>query len=124
MGAQKKSEYPRFVSDTDITHIQEWLQLAGLPLVSKATVYQAVELLAREHIVHPIKDYLESLAWGGTDRLDDWLSDCFGAEKTQYVMAVWHMFLIAMVARIYEPGCQADYMLILEGLQGIKKSTA
>lgn len=119
-----RPEYPRQVTDEDITAIQEWLQLAGLPLVSKNTVYQAVELIARENSFHPIKDYLEPLVWDGIERLDDWLTDCFGVAKTEYAMAVGRMFLISMVARIYQPGCQADHMLILEGPQGIRKSTA
>jgi predicted P-loop ATPase len=119
-----KPEYPRAITDEDITEIQEWLQLHGLPTVSRDTVYQAVELVCWENRFHPVKDYLEALSWDGTERLDDWLSDCFGVEKTEYAMAVGRMFLIGMVARIYEPGCQADYMLILEGSQGIRKSTA
>jgi predicted P-loop ATPase len=119
-----KPEYPRPITDEDITEIQEWLQLHGLPTVSRDTVYQAVELICWENRFHPVKDYFEAITWDSTERLDDWLTDCFGVEKTEYAMAVGRMFLIGMVARIYEPGCQADYMLILEGPQGIRKSTA
>jgi predicted P-loop ATPase len=119
-----QSEYPRPITDQDITEIQEWLQLHGLPTVSWDTVFKAVELVAHENTFHPVKDYLEVLTWDSTERLEDWLTDGFGVEKTEYTMAVGKMFLIGMIARIYEPGCQADYMLIFEGPQGIRKSTA
>src|SRR4051812_34347136 len=103
-----KSEFPQFLTDEDVTAVQEWLQLAGLPLVSKETVFQAIELVARENSFHPVKNYLGTLHWDGTERLDCWLTDCLGVEKTEYAMAVGRMFLISMVARIYQPGCQAD----------------
>ena len=59
-----------------------------------------------------------------TERLDDWLTDCLGVATDRIHDGGRRMFLIAMVARIYDPGCKADYMLILEGPQGTLKSTA
>jgi hypothetical protein len=116
--------YPRPVRDTDISQLQEWLQREGLPRIGQGTTHQAVDLRAQERSFHPVRRYLEGLKWDRRGRLDGWLSDCLGAEKSDYVAGVGKMFVIAMVARIFQPGCKADYMPVLEGEQGLRKSTA
>jgi putative DNA primase/helicase len=63
------------------------------------------------------------LQWDGQSRLEDWLTDYAGVSKTEYSSLVGRLFLIGMVARIYEPGCKMDNALIMEGLQGEGKST-
>jgi hypothetical protein len=116
--------YPRPVRDADVSQLQDWLQRESLPRINAMVTHQAVDLRARERSFHPVRDYLGALAWAGVPRLDRWLSYYLGAEPSSYVEAIGKMFMIAMVARIFNPGCQMDYMPILEGGQGARKSSA
>lgn len=116
--------YPRMIEDADVSALQVFLQQSGLEMVGGDVVHRAVDLHARDWSHHPVRDYLDSLVWDGKERLETWLGDYLGADRTSYHAAVGRMFLAAMVARIYEPGCKSDYMLVLEGPQGARKSTA
>ncbi len=113
---------PRPLTDHDVTRLQDYLQCSGLIRIGKDVVHQAVDLRAEECSFHPVRDWLKGLQWDGVQRADAWLSAFLGAEETPYTKG--RMFLIAMVARVYNPGCKADYMLVLEGKQGARKSTA
>jgi predicted P-loop ATPase len=116
---------PRLARDEDVSQLQEWLQHQGLPRIGKDTVHQAVDQRARECSFHPVREWLDGLMWDGTKRLAGWLQTYLGATGDKaYLAAIGAMFLIGMVARIYRPGCKADYMLVLEGEQGIEKSRA
>jgi predicted P-loop ATPase len=112
------------VRDVDVTAVQEWLQRAGLSAISKDTTHQAVDLCASERAFHPVRQYLNGLRWDGERRLLGWLNAYLGVDHGKYATGIGTMFMIAMVARVFEPGCKADYMLVLEGPQGARKSTA
>jgi predicted P-loop ATPase len=126
---------PRPVSDTDVSIVQEWLQRHELRRLGKDIVHQAVALRAEENAFHPVRDYLNRLRWDRKERLSTWLtyyagvepddklSDEEKADQRQYISAIGRMFFISMVARVMRPGCKVDYMLILESIQGEKKST-
>lgn len=109
-------------------------------------VMQAVTLVAREHTWHPLIEWLEGVKWDGTHRLKTWLIDYLGCckgrdfeklelaerDKTAaYVEAVGAKWMIGAVGRVFTAarngavtGSQMDTMLILEGEQGLMKSTA
>lgn len=115
---------PRPLTDTDVTGIQEFLQRRGLKRLGKDATHQAVDYIAHESEFHPVRDYLTGLKWDGIERVQSWLTDYMGAEPTPYTQAIGRMFLVSTVARIMQPGCKCDYMLILEGKQGSLKSSA
>ena len=115
---------PHPLTDNEVTELQEWLQEAGLKRIAHQTVRDAVEHYAREHAYHPVLDYLEAVQWDGEPRLDLWLTTYLGAMQNEYTQMIGSMFLISMVVRIFEPGCKADHMLVLEGSQGELKCTA
>ena len=108
--------------DTDDTNTAAWLQAHGLN-VSPAVVGQAVQSHAETNKFHPIREYLRNLQWDGEQRIDFWLSHYLGVEYTAYTSQVGRRWLISAVARVMRPGCKADHMLLLEGEQGIGKST-
>ena len=116
--------FPRPLTDNDVVKVQRWMQIAGIKRVGKDVVHDAVRLCADERSYHPLRDYLNGLQWDRIPRLNSWLSKYLGAEATPYEAAIGRMFPIAMVARIFRPGCQCDYMLVLEGTQGAMKSSA
>jgi len=101
----------------------EWLQRQGI-LVSVEVAGQAVQTAARDRPFHPVRTYLQGLHWDGVERVDRWLWAYLGAEDTEYSRAVGSRWLVSAVARVLRPGAKADCCLILEGAQGIRKSTA
>jgi predicted P-loop ATPase len=115
---------PRSLTDSDVTRIQEFLQWKGLRKVGHDTVHQAVVARAEENSFHPVRQYLESLEDQNEKLIDTWLTTYLGVANTEYAHGIGRMFLISMVARIMAPGCKADHMPVLEGPQGVLKSTA
>ena len=108
----------RTVADEDITVLTEFLQRAGLKRIGRATVADAANARAKENGFHPVLDWLQGLTWDGQKRVNVWMTTKLGAELTPYTQAIGQMFLISLVARIFEPGCKVDYMPVLEGPQG------
>jgi putative DNA primase/helicase len=97
---------------------------------SADSIGQALKTVSMDHAFHPVRDRLKALTWDKTDRLGEWLFEALSLNandmpprKAQYIAAVGKWFIMGMVARVLRPGCKFDYMLVLEGPQGYRKST-
>lgn len=115
-------------TDADDIFCAEFAQMEGMP-AKPGTVASAVQIVARENRYHPVRMYFRRVVWDGKPRLSAFLTTYLGAKIDDgrvllYVEAVARAWLISAVARVMQPGCKADHMLILEGEQGKRKSSA
>jgi len=101
----------------------DWMQHHNI-YVTVEVAGLAIQTVAKDCSFHPVRKKLDSLKWDGTKRIEGWLSLYLGVTPSSYANAVGSRWLISAVARIYEPGVKADCALILEGGQGLMKSTA
>lgn len=93
-------------------------------IYSPTKTKDAILAVAAERSYHPIKEYLDHLSeWDGIDRVETLLIDYFNATDNSYTRAVTRKMMVAAVARIVHPGTKFDSVLILNGPQGIGKST-
>ena len=125
---RKRPPWDEVETDTHWTDHHEsltrvWFEHEDI-IASLGNVGRAVQAAARHNPFHPVREYLEALVWDGTPRLDTWPVTYLHAEDSAYIRAIGPRYLISAVARVYQPGCQADHTLILEGPQGKLKSKA
>lgn len=80
--------------------------------------------VADDRRFHPIRDYMNALPeWDKVPRIETLLVRCLQADDTRYVRTVTRKTFAAAVARVYRPGTKYDSILVLDGAQGIGKST-
>lgn len=113
--------------DEDATRLAGWLRTEFHAYAFAPSVLdceRAVDVVARVHGWHPVRDYLTGLAWDQVTRLAKMGPVYFAAAADDYTANVFRWWMISAVARTLSPGIKADHILILEGSQGIGKSTA
>ena len=123
---------PRELREIDVTGSCRWLNRNGFITVTRSIVADAIQSACEQNVISPVKHYLEGLEFTpGIDppQLEHWLEKYLGVvpageQERKYVRAVAKLSLIQAVARALSPGCKADTVVILEGPQGIGKSTA
>lgn len=120
-------------TDADDIELRLWLSQHYDMRATDKDVAAAVSAAGNRAKYHPVREYLDGLVWDGVGRIHSWLVQYLGAtipdegadlRTTEYYAKAGAWWLISAVARIYKPGCQADHVLLLEGEQGLGKSTA
>lgn len=110
----------------DVTSVRMHL-MRMYPHFSKiphSSVEDAILRYAKDNKVSPPVEYFKSLVWDQTPRLNSWLSKTYNVPDDIYHQAVGSNWIKGMIKRIVMPGCKFDYVMVLEGRQGIKKSTS
>lgn len=112
-------------TDADEIDILEWMQrFMKLPTMGLPQVQQAVLFVAHADIRRHPATYLKSLRWDGHPRVDDLAVTGFGAIDSPYTRSAGANFAKSFVARMSNPGCKVDTVLVLEGAQGTGKTRA
>lgn len=108
----------------DALEVKRWLIHAFKLEASVATIEEALLHITVQNEFHPVKDFIEKLEWDGVDRIQTVFKKYLGAKMPEpYLSDVSRKFFLAMIKRIYEPGCKFDHLPVLEGNQGIGKSS-
>lgn len=113
-----------FIRDTDYAQFRLYIETTYGMRFRVADYTDAFNILAQRQHYHPIKDFIRGLpVWDNTPRVDTLLHDYLGADDNIYTREVMRKTLCAAILRIYRPGVKFDTMPVLNGPQGIGKST-
>ena len=119
----ERPEGNKFWRDADTAQLKSIIDIRYLPFSSRNHDV-AFTKIADDRRFHPIRNYLDSLpVWDGTKRVEDVFIKYLKADDTEYIRTVTRKTFAAAVARIYVPGIKFDCVPVLDGDQGIGKST-
>lgn len=90
---------------------------------SRNDYFDAIKNVAMRNKFHPVRDILDSLKWDKKEHIRGLLPNYLGVEDNEYSFQVMRLWMLGAVARIYQPGIKFDYTIILQGKQGLGKST-
>lgn len=108
--------------DADGIEIAAWIGQQYFLDIKTSVAHEAILVVATRNPFHPVREYLDSLTWDGVARIPNFFERYFEAEHNDYTRSVAISFFISAAARIYDPGCKVDTMVILEGNQGLGKT--
>ena len=96
------------LNDTDMKYILRRMEKYGIS--SEKKIESAIRIVANENRYHPIRDYLNSLKWDGTERIAHVLHHFLGAAEDDYTCEAMKIFLLGAIKRVFQPGCKFETM--------------
>lgn len=116
------------VTDATISEIRVDLERRFAITPKDGDVAKAIELVAARNGFHPVRDFLEELRWDGVRRLDVVAIEILKApaeadDERSLLNLLVRKWFVGLVARAFVPGCKVDTALILQGAQGVGKSS-
>lgn len=132
---ERRYEHRSSVPESDLTRLRIWLERELATRTTVADLCDVVSAIADENAYHPVREYLDRISWDGVPRLERFFTDYIPVAievddkelqpKLKQLYAVLaQKWFVSAVARAFQPGSKVDEMLILEGPQGLLKSTA
>jgi hypothetical protein len=95
----------------------------GFEKVTHRVVYSVIQALSKRNARSPMLERIRSLEWDGRERLDTWTSRLWGVADSGYSREVSSKWLMSACARMEQPGCKVDWMLIVVGPQSTGKTS-
>lgn len=93
------------------------MNVAGIDL------QEAFDLVSRDHHFNPFTDRVQDLVWDGRPRVDTLFVDYLGEKDTPYARETARNMILASLDRAFSPGGKFDFIPIIIGKQGVRKST-
>lgn len=93
-----------------------------LSKIGRDKVWEAIVTIANENKVNPVADVFRSFVWDKKPRLEKWIPTVYHVPDNPYYREMGKNYLVGMVNRVLNPGCQMDNAIVIDGHQGFGKS--
>lgn len=109
--------------DVDDAELRHYIRSTYTDFNGEKMIYDALISYANLRVYNEVKDFIKNLPpWDGTERAATVFIKFLGADDTPFNRAISLNWLLGMMARLFFPGVDYSYCLVLQGAQGIGKS--
>lgn len=111
------------VTDIVTPILQSFKHGLGFENFKRISIHSALQVLMTARRKDPHIDWMKSLKWDGVERIKHFFPKYLYSKDTDYEQALGQNLWIALAARCLVPGSKMDNVIIIEGPEGIRKST-